>query len=130
MYLLDTDFLIAVLKRNPQVKELLQELEGDGVQATTIFNAQELLFGASLTKRSGENTKKALEFLSQFNLLNYDVESMRETVEIKKRLRKTGEPIGVTDERIAGIAMRNQAVILTRNLKHFNRIPGLKTKSW
>ena len=131
MKILDTDFLIAILKKNPQVSELLIQLEDSKDRTTTtIFNAEELLYGALLTKSKKENHEITAEFISQFDILPYDILAMEETVKIKAYLKEKGERIGTTNERIAGIAIRNNASIVTRNTKHFSKIPHLKLQEW
>lgn len=55
---------------------------------------------------------------------------MEETVKIKAYLTEKGVSIGATDERIAGIAISNNATIVTRNTKHFSRIPKLNIVEW
>jgi predicted nucleic acid-binding protein len=38
--------------------------------------------------------------------------------------------IGVEDEFVAGIAVRHGESLVTRNLGHFGRIPGLDDVAW
>lgn len=131
MKILDTDLLIAILKEDPKAKTIAEQIEGSIETATvTIFNAEELLYGALLTRHKKENYETAIELLSQFEILMYDTPSMEETIRIKTYLRERGVTIGVTDERIAGIALSNNATIVTRNTKHFSRIPQLKVVEW
>ncbi len=131
MHVLDSDLLIAFLNGEKDAFRAVKKLE-DGLEtaATTIFNAQELLYGALLTKNSSENYGLTREFLLNFKILDYDFESMEKSVELRASLKKSGEPIGLMDEMIAGICLRNKANIITRNKKHFSRIRGLKVMAW
>jgi predicted nucleic acid-binding protein len=45
-------------------------------------------------------------------------------------LEQKGKPIGMAYSMIASIAMSNGLVLVTDNLKHFNRIKGLKLENW
>jgi hypothetical protein len=47
--------------------------------------------------------------------------------EIRRSLERTGNAIGMADSLIAGIVMSNGAALLTRNRRHFERIP---VSSW
>jgi len=131
MKILDTDLLIGILKKNSEVKEKLRQIESSNEPvAITIFNAEEILFGSLLTKHKKANYKISQEFISGFDILPYDIHAMEEAVKIKAYLRKKGISIGVTDERIGGIAIRNNATIVTRNTRHFSKIPELKVEKW
>jgi tRNA(fMet)-specific endonuclease VapC len=50
--------------------------------------------------------------------------------EQKARLRKLGQPIADLDLLIASIALDEDAVLVTDNIKHFDRIPELKLENW
>ena len=131
MRVLDSDLLIAFLNGNEDALKAVKNLEkGLETAATTIFNAQELLYGALLTKNASENYRLTREFLMNFKILDYDFESMESAVELRAKLKKSGEPIGLMDEMIAGICLRNGAGIVTRNKKHFGRVQGLKVRAW
>jgi tRNA(fMet)-specific endonuclease VapC len=41
-------------------------------------------------------------------------------------VERSGNPIGMADSLIAGIVTSNGAPLLTRNRRHFERVPGLK----
>ena len=45
-------------------------------------------------------------------------------------LRRKGTPLEDADILVAGIAPLHDAVLVTRNLKHFRRVEGLRLESW
>jgi tRNA(fMet)-specific endonuclease VapC len=47
-----------------------------------------------------------------------------------KRLRAARLRIGAMDLKIAAIALTHDAMVLTRNLKDFSRVPGLYVEDW
>jgi len=44
--------------------------------------------------------------------------------------KQLGRPICLADEMIAGHAVSMRATLVTNNLKHFDRVPGLMTEGW
>ena len=47
-----------------------------------------------------------------------------------RKLDSQGIRIGTMDLRIASITIANGATLLTRNLKDFARVPGLRVENW
>ncbi len=45
-------------------------------------------------------------------------------------IRRLGTPLDDMDLLIAGIAIENDMTLVTHNMKHFSRIPGLKLQDW
>jgi predicted nucleic acid-binding protein len=43
----------------------------------------------------------------------------------RQDLEGKGEGIGMADYRIAGICLSRSAILLTRNRRHYERVPGL-----
>lgn len=45
-------------------------------------------------------------------------------------LERRGQPIGLEDVLIGATALAGSLTVVTRNLRHFARIPGLAVESW
>ncbi|MEM2901627.1 MAG: PIN domain-containing protein [Candidatus Bathyarchaeia archaeon] len=77
MKVLDSDILVALLRNDRNAIEKLRELnETEGVITTTIFNEQEIIFGALLTEEANKNFKTTKELLDSFDTLCYGKEDM------------------------------------------------------
>ena len=128
--ILDTSFIIDFLKNDESAVEKARKLKEENVPlATTTINVFELWQGASDIKNE-EKKSKILKFLSSIGLLGFDFESARDGGAIYSELRQKGKLIDPEDCMIAGIAKTNNRTLLTRNLKHFQNIHGLKVESY
>jgi predicted nucleic acid-binding protein len=59
-------------------------------------------------------------------VLGLDEEVMREFARIRGALRLVGQPIGDADVLIAATAIHHDLVLVTHNVRHYERIPDLK----
>jgi len=93
------------------------------------MNALELYIGAlRFPSKKGINLRTTEELLYTLTALPLTMESSRRTAEIITTLEAHGNPIGVKDSIIAGIALMEYLTLLTRNIKHFSRIVGLSLR--
>lgn len=130
MKIMDSDLIIAILKNDPDAVKKLKELSADSERfSTTVLNAQEVLAGAK-GRESKQQFKDALRFFDALDPVGYDLESVRQEIAIDHFLRKKGTPIGAFDTIIAGICVSHGATIITRNISHFKRVPGLSIEKW
>ncbi len=130
MKLLDSDFLIEYLKANPETAEVLRKFKEQFEDVTTtVFNGEEILF-IPIYENLAEEFEKGIHLLKTLKILDYDFDSMLRTLRVRSALRAHGKEIGDIDEKIAGICLKNDATLVTRNLEHFSRIPNLKVKKW
>lgn len=130
MKILDSDLIIAILKNDPDAVKKLRELSADNTRlSTTVINAQEVLGGAK-DRENQQQFKEANRLFDALNPIGYDLESARQEIEIDHFLRKKGTPIGAFDTIIAGICISHGATIVTRNIDHFKRVPGLSIERW
>lgn len=121
MIVADSDVLIDALRgREPARSRIVLEISGGGL-ATTAVSAFELLSGA---REPGEQ-EKVEALLAPLRILPLAEEVARAAAEVHRDLARRGEPIGTADCLIAGICLANDAVLLTGNRKHFERVPGL-----
>lgn len=122
MILVDTDVLIDALRgREPSRARIADGLRQDGL-ATTTITAFELSSGA----RSVKQESAIADLLAPMRILPFDLEAARAAADIRRRLERAGEPIGMGDHLIAGVAVSRSLPLLTRNRKHFDRVPGLR----
>ncbi|MGH9338915.1 MAG: type II toxin-antitoxin system VapC family toxin [Acidobacteriota bacterium] len=121
MIVADTDVLIDFLQnRNPGADRIAFELE-KGDLATTAITRFELLSGAR-GARQERNVRQLLDVLLSLPL---DEAAADLGAGVRLKLQKAGQEIGMADSLIAGIVLARNAILLTRNRKHFERIEGL-----
>lgn len=127
-YLLDTNAVIAVLN-DPAgpVARRLRALAPTDV-AVSVVVMHELYFGACKSQRRAHNL--ALVDALRFEVLAFDTEDARHAGDIRAGLAAQGRPIGAYDVLIAGQARARGLVLVTRNLREFDRVPGLSTENW
>ena len=65
-------------------------------------------------------------FLERLTLLPLDDATMEVFARIRADLRRQGQLIPDLDLLIAATAIHHEITLLTRNVRHFARIPGLK----
>jgi tRNA(fMet)-specific endonuclease VapC len=137
MHLLDTDTLTHLHAGQPNVVERLRAVDDPDV-GITIITKVEVLRGRIdylLKAETGVELLKAQELLFRTEeLLNQllVVPISQAASEQFDRLRATPKlrKIGRADLLIASIALANRATLVTRNLRHFKKIPGIRVVNW
>jgi len=127
---LDTDLLVAVLRKQEKAIRQVEELDKEGRQATTAVNAFELFYGASKSKMVEENVRETRKLLSRLELLPLSTGSAERAGLLFGRLELKGLPIEFRDSMIAGIALEHRLTLVTRNRRDYGRIPGLTLEEW
>jgi len=131
MVCLETDFMVSLLRGDADARSRAEKMDLDEVRKTTTpINAFELFLGAYLSERRDVNLMMVRELLSNLELLEFDLRSCEKAGSIVAGLRRRGELIGVRDLLIAGIALRFEETLLTRNIEHFSRVKVLKVEKW
>ena len=128
MYLLDTDISLFAIKGHPVVLRRLAQIV-NVPWAISVVTRYELQKGieANPTSRS---SAKAKAFLDEAVSLDLGLEASAQAARVYQILRTHGQTIGMADELIAGHALSLNATLVTNNVKHFKKVPGLKLESW
>ncbi len=116
MNVLDTSILIQIANETEQGKEITQLLEGQDI-AIAMPSYYEFL--------RGDDSLEAEKFIESFNILEFDIESARQSSSIYLDLKAKGKMINELDILIAGICQSNNATLYTLN-KDFEKISTLK----
>ncbi len=129
-YMLDTNICVYLIKRKPEnVLEKLHSNMGDGVAISAITLA-ELIHGVEASAYPGKNTLALNQFLSIVDILPFDDEAAAEYGKICATLRRRGTPIGAMDMLIAAHAKAKGLIIVTNNVREFERIENLELENW
>lgn len=131
MVCVDTNFLIALLRRDQDAEEKLGSYVQEGeVISTTPICARELFAGAYKSKKRELETKKVKEFLSRMELLEFSAQACERFGRIRGELESKGTLVGDFDVMISAIALAHNQTVLTRDMEHFQKIPGLVVETW
>ena len=131
MACLDTDFLVALMRGQPDATRRARELDSEGARKTTTpVNAFELYLEAHLSESRDVNIQLVGEVLASLEILELDEKSCEMAGGIAAALKREGRSIGARDSLIAGVAQRFDQTLVTRNTQHFSRIEGLKVDTW
>jgi tRNA(fMet)-specific endonuclease VapC len=130
MYLLDTNICIYIIKKKPvDVLKTLKTKSKKDIYVSSITIA-ELEYGVAKSHFPEKNKIALIEFLSIFNILPFDDTDAVEFGMIKTDLEKKGKIIGPMDLLIAGQAKSKKLILVTDNIKEFERVEGLKIENW
>ena len=121
MIVADTDVMIDSLRGTDPARSRIDLELSTGRLATTVITAFELLSGA---RRSTQRTRIE-DLLSAMTILPLEPEAGEIATGIRRHLESRGEGIGLADYLIAGICLSRNALLLTRNRGHFQRVQGL-----
>lgn len=122
MILVDTDVLIDALKGFEPARTRLAGGIVESDLATTALNAFELYAGV----RNEREAKATEALLAALTVLPIDLAIARIAGALAQDLAARGAKIGAADAVIAGACLASGASLLTRNRRHFERVPGLR----
>ena len=118
---LDSDVLIDYLRGTGPGRDLVRALaQGVGYRVTAV-TAFELALG-----RSYREKPRPVHVLLSAPLLTLTRKAALRGGELLGELRRAGEAIDVRDAMQAGICLETGATLVTRNVSHFERVPGLR----
>lgn len=127
MYLLDTNAVIAAMKGQQGMVTRIRAQRPRDVFVSAIV-LHELYYGAFRSERTEANVDRVDAL--QFQTLDFDAEDARNAGEIRAQLAASGSPIGPYGVLIAGQALSRELILVTRNLREFQRIKALRIEDW
>lgn len=131
MVCFDSTILIDILRGNKEAKEFIEKCEDEGEEImVSSICAMELAKGVYFASNLLKEKIEIQELLSQFTELPFTHEIAFEAGRIDSELEKKGETIQIEDVMIGATAKINNQTLITRNLKHFERIKNLNIKTY
>ncbi len=128
--MLDTNICIYIIKNKPLNVRKKLENYSFGEIAISSITVSELYYGAYKSDKREQNLLSLNNFLSPFNIIEFDMECSLVYGKIRTELEKKGEIIGSIDMLIASCSLAKDFTLITNNLKEFKRIKGLRVENW
>ncbi len=131
MVCLDTSVLVALIRRDQvAIEGLAAEAERGGKVSTTVLNLCELYSGAFGSRNPPKELARVEDLISDLGILDLDAGAAKRYGELVNDATLKRATIGDFDLLIASIALEQKERLVTRNIKHFSRVPSLVTEEW
>lgn len=135
LYLLDTDITSLLRESHPEVSTRVDAVTPTDV-AVTVVTVEEQLTGwytylrqarrPEQIERAYRELADAIRFYARVKIRDFDAASIGRY----QSLLRLKLNIGKADVKIAAIALEAGAVVVTRNVRDFRRVPNLVVEDW
>ena len=132
MVLIDTNVLSEVIRPRPNLAVVRTLLTTEpALRFASEITRYELRFGAMLRDDGGALwVLIERQILPLVRWLAVDAAVVLAAADLAAMLRRTGQPIEWSDLMLAATAKVHGLTVVTRNLRHFERVPGLQVENW
>ena len=129
-YMLDTDICVTLIRQKSQ--RLLDKIDSFklGDLGLSVIVVAELQYGLYKGQHQEEALQALTKFLSSFQIVDFNDEAAITYGHIRADLEKIGQRIGPYDLLIAAHAKTLGVILVTGNVREFNRVDGLIVENW
>jgi predicted nucleic acid-binding protein len=132
---LDTSFLIDLHReiargRAGPALDLVEALDEDEILAASVFVVCELEAGAGLARDPAREHRAVDELLAGLLVVHPDGRLPGTYARLYRASLRNGRPVAAMDLLIGSAAILDDAPLITRNVTHFSRIPGLRLRAY
>ncbi len=136
MAILDTTFLVDWMKeikrqRPGKVSAMSEQLieRGEALRIA-VFTIGELYVGVAKASRPAREESAIDLLLNIVEVVGFEVSTAKIFGMLLGRLEMEGRTISDMDALIASVALERDELLVTRNMRHFVRIPGLRVETY
>ena len=132
MYLVDTNVLSEITNRRPNAAVVQKLMACDpALRFASEITRYELRYGAGLLPPGNPMWQRIVdEVLPRCTWLPIDAEVCMVTADLTAQLRRNGRSLDWADLFIAATARVHGLIVVTRNVRHFDRIDSLSIENW
>lgn len=128
---LDSSFLIDLLRESTHERpgpafDLIESLDANEILGVSVHVACELRAGAELARRAQQEHKALDDLLSGLSIVFPDDRFAPAYGRLLADTTRAGRRVAAMDLMIATAAILDKAPLVTRNVKDFSRVPGLR----
>jgi tRNA(fMet)-specific endonuclease VapC len=126
IYLVDSDWIIEALDGNEAAVQFLASLAPEGI-GLSIISYAEVYQGAYYSRYSANDLRQLQRFLIGKRIVGLEVETVERFAHMRGALSPhTRRQVGDLDLLIAATAIEHDLILLTRNVRDFSLIPGVR----
>jgi len=128
-YMLDTNIVIYTIKNRPeQVRTVFKQHENQ--MCISAITKGELVYGAERSSQPERNFADIEGLIARLEVAPFEDRPSEHFGQLRAELYRIGQPIGPYDMMIAGHARSMGLILVTNNMKEFERVPGLRVENW
>lgn len=129
-YLLDTNTCIRYINgRAPAIRDRMLVTPDDDIAISAVTKG-EMYAGSGRSQTPERSRARQDAFFARFASLPFDDAAAHQFGRIRAALETAGTPVGPYDMQIAAIALVHDLVVVTHNVREFERVPGLLIEDW
>ena len=129
-YLLDTNICSYVLRSRPPSVKARFDAAGPGALAVSTVVLAELLYGAARHPKAVAIRREIADLVSRLSVIPWDEAAAEHYGALRAALEKAGTPLGAMDMMIAAHARSLGATLVSNDVRHFDRVEGLRVANW
>jgi tRNA(fMet)-specific endonuclease VapC len=111
-----------------EVREAFAKHQGQMCISSVSY--MELIYGAERSTDTKRNLFEVEGLAARLDVLNYDETAAIHSGQLRAELATAGTPIGPYDQMIAGHCRSLGLILVTNNVREFDRVPGLRVENW
>jgi tRNA(fMet)-specific endonuclease VapC len=128
-YMLDTNICIYVIKNRPAaLRERFDQLAE--ALCISVITLGELLYGVEKSARRTENLQAVEQFTARLEVVPFSPRAAAHFGQIRAELAKLGTLCGAYDMLIGAHARSEGLMLVSNNVREFQRMPGLLVVNW
>lgn len=121
--------VIYTIKNRPnQVRETFKQYQDQMCISAVTWG--ELVYGTEKSSHPERNLADIEEMAARLEIAPFETLAAAHFGQLRAELYRIGKPIGPYDMMIAGHARSMGLILVTNNLKEFERVPGLRVVNW
>lgn len=128
-YMLDTNASSAAIRGDIGLDAKLQTLDRREWCISTITVAEHM-YGLAKKPEAVRLAELVHAFLDAANVLTWDTAAAQTLGQVRADLEKRGQVIGAYDMLIAAHALSRNLILVTDNVREFNRVGNLRIENW
>lgn len=109
--------------------ENIQNTNPGNIKIPSIVKA-ELLYGAEKSHHKVKNLSNINRFLEPFEIIPFDDDCSIVYSKLRSAMELKGTIIGPNDYIIAATVLAKNGILVTNNIKEFERVKNLKIENW